>query len=259
MENLYDIIFSKYELFLLIFVRATGLFIISPIFSKESVPSVIKIGFAFLFSILLINVIDYEVVDTNGVLVILIINELLVGLIIGFISYIFFTALYLTGQIVSMQIGFGMVNVMDPQSNVQIPVMGNFYYIIALLIFLLINGHHMLIEALVSSYELLPIGYSIFQLEILDQMIRIFGQVFIIGFKISSPILATIILADVLLGVLARTMPQMNVFIVGMPLKIMVGIVAVIVMMPLFIIALQHIFTNMYEEIFNFIKVLKKG
>ena len=260
MDILLDVLLNKYQVFLLVLVRVTGLFIASPIFSRNNVPNTLKVSFAVLFSFVLFNTIDtnyvnYDILDFTA----LVTKELAIGLIIGFISYIFFTSLYLAGQVIDMQIGFGMVNVLDPQSNIQVPIMGTFYYIVAILIFLTIDGHHFLIEALVSSYKYVPIGHFAFTENIIKQLTVILGQTLIIGFKISSPVLATIFLADVLLGILARTMPQMNVFIVGMPLKVSVGIVTIVVSLPLFFIALQHIFNNMYEEIFNFLKVIQKG
>ena len=260
MDFLIEILLNKYQIFLLVLVRITGLFIATPIFSRNNVPNILKVCFAVLLSLILFNSIEsnyvsYDILDFTTI----VIKELAIGLIIGFISYLFFTSLYFAGQIVDMQIGFGMVNVLDPQSNVQVPIMGTFYYLIAILVFLTIDGHHFLIDALVSSYKYVPIGHFAFTENIIRQLIVILGKTLVIGFKISSPVLATIFLADVLLGILARTMPQMNVFIVGMPLKVTVGIVTIVVSMPLFFIALQHIFNNMYEEIFNFLKVIQKG
>ncbi len=260
MEALFVNIINKYQIFLLILIRMTGLFIITPVFSRDNMPSIFKIGLAFFCSVILINVLDVGALSiTPYELIIFSIKELLVGLMLGFISYLFFTSLYLAGQIVDMQMGFGMVNVLDPQHNIQVPVTGTLYYIISLLIFLTLDGHHTLLEALVKSYEYVPIGQFKFADGIINQLIRILTQTFIIGFKISGPVLAAILLADVLLGILAKTMPQMNVFVVGMPLKILVGIATIIITLPLFIATLQHIFTNMYEEIFNFLKVIQKG
>ncbi|KNF08830.1 flagellar biosynthesis protein FliR [Gottschalkia purinilytica] len=261
MENtILDILMNKYQVFIFILIRTTGIFIISPIFSRNNIPNILKIGFSFIMSIILVNVVNVEQTIFNDLeFLIVCTKELVIGLMIGFISYLFFTLFYLSGQIIDMQVGFSMVNVLDPQSNTQVPIMGNFYYMLATVIFLIVNGHHFLIEALVKSYEYVGIGTAIFNDNLLKQFIFIIGKIFIIAFKISSPILVTIILVDALLGILARTMPQMNVFIVGLPLKIIIGISIIIASLPLFFTALQHIFNNMYEEIFNFLKVIQKG
>lgn len=257
MNGIFVNIINNSQLFLLILVRMTGLFFITPIFSRRNIPNTIKIGLSLFCAIILVNIIQVDLLNLSYFdLFLFIVRELLVGLIMGFISYLFFSSLYIAGQVIDMQIGFGMVNVLDPQSNTQVPIIGNLYYIIALFIFMIIDGHHWLLDALVRSYEYIPIGYFEFSDQFISQLIRIISQVFIIGFKISGPILAAIFLVDVLLGIFAKTIPQMNVFIVGMPLKILVGIAIIIITLPLFFSTLQYIFSNMYEEIFSFLKTI---
>lgn len=260
MDEMLINIVNKYQIFLLILVRMTGLFLITPVFSRNNMPNEFKIGFSFFCSVILINVINVEATTfLPAELILFSIKELFVGMIMGFISYLFFSTLYLAGQIIDMQIGFGMVNVLDPQSNMQVPIIGSFYYIISTLMFLIFDGHHVLLEALIKSYDYIPIGQFRFTDSIVNQLIRILNHTFIYSFKICGPILAAIFLADILLGVLAKTMPQMNVFIVGMPLKIFVGIAILIITMPLFAAVLQNIFSDMNTEIFDFLKVIQKG
>lgn len=259
--DIFDYIFSEYQIFLLVFIRMTGVFIITPIFSRTNIPTIFKISLALIISIITFSTISEKgvIIDTSMHLIILIFKELSIGLIIGFISYLFFISLFIAGQIIDTQIGFGMVNVFDPQHNAQIPITGNFYYTLALLIFLTVDGHHWFLQAIIKSYSILPVGNINFNNDILNQIIIIFSEIFNIGFKVSSPILATVFLTNVLLGILARTMPQMNVFVVGMPLKIIVGILTVFITLPIFLIALQHIFSDMSGEIFNFLQLLTKG
>lgn len=260
MEILLTDIISKYQIFLMVLVRMTGLFLITPIFSRDNIPNILKIGFSFFCSIILINIIEVDFVNLAPFeLFIFSIKELLVGLMLGFVSYLFFTIFYLAGQVIDMQIGFGMVNVLDPQQNIQVPIMGSFYYMICILLFLILDGHHSLIEALVNSYEYIPIGQFRFSGDMINHLVRTLTQVFFISFKISGPVLAAIFLSDVLLGVLAKTMPQMNVFIVGMPLKIFIGIATVVITIPIFLATLQNIFSNMNEEIYNLLKIIQKG
>lgn len=260
MNDFLAMILSEYQILILILVRVSGLFIISPIFSRVNLPEPYKVAFSLLISLVLMNVVTGPSEPMSDLLLMIeCIKELLIGFMIGFISYLFFSVFFIVGQIIDVQIGFGIVSVLDPQSNIQIPITGNFYQIIATLAFLVINGHHVLIEALVKSYDYVPIGYATLSVGMLNQFISIIGKLFILGFKIGSPILVTIIFVDVLLGILAKTMPQMNVFIVGMPLKITIGLALIIVTLPIFFITLHHIFNNMYVEIFNFLKVIQKG
>lgn len=259
--NFIELILNEYELFLLVFVRMTGIFIITPIFSRKNIPAILKISMSFVMALIVFNVLSFNPVNLNndlGIFIILI-KELSIGLLIGFVSYLFFISLFIAGQLIDTQIGFGMVNLFDPQNNSQVPITGNLYYILALLIFLNIDGHHWFIQAIFKSYETVPLGHFAINNNMVNQMISIFSQIFVIGFKVSSPVLATVFLTNVLLGILAKTMPQMNVFVVGMPLKILVGIFTIFITMPIYLIALQHIFDDMYGEIFNFLKILQKG
>lgn len=255
MNDILNILTGRYEFLLLVFVRISGIFLFSPLFSSQNVPNMLKLSFSFIFSLLLTSSFEVGYIGgLDGSFLLLIIKELMVGIIIGYISYAFFSAFYILGQIVDMEIGFGMVNVIDPQNKVQIPVMGNFYYILAFLLFLLTNGHHLVIKALIDSYEYIPIGEFAISQATVEQLVNILAKTFSLGFKIASPIVITILLMDILLGVLSRTIPQMNVFVVGMPLKIIVGMLVIAVTIPIFNVLTGHVFKDMLKEIYFFLK-----
>jgi len=189
----------------------------------------------------------------------LIAKELAVGIILGYTSYMVFSTLFFAGQIIDTQIGFGMINVLDPMQDTQVPLTGNFIYIIALLFFLLMNGHHILLTALFKSYNVLPIDSFAFNDVLFNNILIIFYETFAIGFKISIPVLAAALLAEVALGILAKTVPQMNVFVVGMPLKVGVGLLTLIAMMPMFLSTMDLTFEKMYSYIYLIIKSMAKG
>lgn len=259
MGNIFQLLFNKYEIFLLVLVRVSGIFVISPFFSSQNIPNTIKIGFSFILSILISLTLDINIALVESVFVPIVIKELMVGLIIGFISYMYFTIFYIMGQLIDMKIGFGMVNVMDPQHRVQVPLMGNFYYILAFLILFSINGHHTVVNAVVDSYEFLPIGEFSFRKDTAFFLINILSKTFVTGFKLAAPIITIIFLIDLLLGILARTIPQMNVFVVGMPLKILIGMLIVVVSIPIFYTMTTGIFNDTINEIYYFIKSFVKG
>jgi flagellar biosynthetic protein FliR len=247
---------NSVELFLLIFVRMTGLFVIAPIFGRN-MPTYVKIGIALASAILMANVVKVDhVIEINGYLLyaFYIIKEFIVGVVIGFVAYALFTSIYVAGQIIDMQIGFGMVNVFDPVTNIQVPITANLYYMVAMLIFLATNGHHVLIKALYQSFKLVPITSAGIGPNMKDNIIGVFQQMFSIGFKIAAPILAAILIADVVLGIISKTIPQMNVFVLGMPLKILVGIVLIMITIPAFIYIITMISDKMNIEIFKFLK-----
>lgn len=247
---------NSVELFLLIFVRMTGLFVIAPIFGRN-MPTYVKIGIALTTAILMASVVKVDhIIEINGYLLyaFYIIKEFIVGLVIGFVAYALFTSIYIAGQIIDMQIGFGMVNVFDPVTNIQVPITANLYYMVAMLIFLATNGHHLLIKALYQSFKLVPIASAGMGPNMKDNIIEVFQQMFSIGFKIAAPIVAAILIADVVLGIISKTIPQMNVFVLGMPLKILVGIILIMITIPAFIYIVNMITDKMNIEIFNFLK-----
>ena len=158
------------------------------------------------------------------------------------------------GQIIDMKIGFGMANVIDPQNRVQIPLLGNFYYIFSFIIFLGINGHHRIILALRDSYSYITINSFNYTESTKTLIIDILAKSFEIGLKLSLPIVVVIFLADIILGILSKTIPQLNVFVVGMPFKILIGLVLILVGIPIFFNSIDGILDLIINYIYKFIE-----
>ncbi|NLY42475.1 MAG: flagellar type III secretion system protein FliR [Clostridiaceae bacterium] len=261
MNNVLYLISNYIEVFLLVLTRTTSLFIISPIFGRRNMSNMVKIGLGFMIALIITPALDEipQIRDMHFLAYMgIIIKEFAVGLILGFITYITFSALYIAGQIIDMQIGFGMVNVFDHQSNIQVPVIANLYTVIATLMFLSMNGHHMIISSIFYSYKIIPIGSFIMSERLLGDIIRIFADAFVIGFKIAAPVIATIFITDVVLGILARTIPQMNVFVVGMPLKIIIGMFTLVLSVAAFSIIMEVMAEGMYRDLETVIKDMVK-
>jgi flagellar biosynthetic protein FliR len=250
------------DVFLLVFVRMTGLFVIAPVFGRKNIPTYFKIGFSFMMALILVNTIKVPQPDYyNNVYqyAFLIIKEFIVGLTLGYVSYMIFTAIYIAGQMIDMQIGFSLVSVLDPMSNIQIPITSNFYFIISMLVFMSVNGHHVLIKALFDSYKSVPVGAAVFSSDLMNDIIRVFGGTFVIAFKIAAPITAAVLISDVAMGVISRTIPQLNVFVVGMPLKIALGLITMLLTIPMFIALLGSLFEGTNGEMLKFLKDLGLG
>lgn len=240
------------NVFLFVLIRVTSIFIVSPIFGRRNMPTMLKLGFGVLISFIIFPTIDLNAVkkyDSVFEIVSVILNEFMVGLILGFVSYMCFQAIYIAGQIIDMQVGFSMVNTLDPQSNIQMPITATFFNIIAMLLFLALNGHHMLISAVFYSYKILPIGSATLGNVLMTDMLKMFSDMFVIGFKIAAPIMAAIFITDLALGILSKTVPQMNVFVVGMPIKIFVGIVVLVMMLPVFSSIMEVLLDGMYADL----------
>ena len=256
------LLLNGFGVFLLVFVRMTGLFVVAPIFGRRNIPTYFKIGFSFFTALILVNttaIQSFQYDESIPAYTLLVMKEFIVGMSIGFIAYLAFTAVYIAGEIIDMQIGFGVVNVMDPVSNIQVPVTSNIYFIMSMLLFLSINGHHVLIKALFDSFTTLPLGAAVFDASLVDSLVAVFSTVFITGFKIAAPIVVSILITDVALGTVSRMVPQLNIFVIGMPLKIFVGLIIVLITIPMFITVMEMIFKTMDGSLLNYIKELKPG
>ncbi|NMA65982.1 MAG: flagellar type III secretion system protein FliR [Clostridiaceae bacterium] len=245
------------NIFLLVFVRITGMFYLSPIFGRRNIPNYYKVGFCFIFSLIIANTVPVPDISTYNTLlsyVILIGKELLVGLMLGFISYVLFSSIYIAGQLIDVRIGFGMVSVFDPVSNVQIPITADFYVIFATLYMLVTDAHHLLIKAIGDSFKVVPVGEVFFTGVLPKQLVDLFAQVFVTGFKIAAPVTATILITDLSLGIISKSMPQLNVFMLGMPVKIILGLTVILLTIGAFKGIVNITIQGTYEEIYKFLQ-----
>jgi len=258
-----DFLLDLWDVFLLIFVRMTGLFVVSPVFGRQNIPVYFKVGFSFLTAILMTYTVpapDLSPYAGIAAFIFLIAKEFLIGLVLGYISYLIITAIYLAGQMIDMHIGFGMVSVYDPMSNIQIPVTANFYFILTMIIFLAIDGHHLLIYTLTDSFTMLPLNSTLtIDSALLDFFLKVFTSVFVIAFKIAAPVTAAVLIADVSLGVIAKAVPQVNVFVVGMPLKILLGLLIIFFTLTAFRNIVHVLMGGMYDEMIRFMEIMGGG
>ena len=240
--------------FLLIFCRITSFFVVTPIFSTRNIPNSFKVGLGAFVSLIITSALgDSSTIIFNSAFIVLILKEIMIGLLLGFTAYLFFTTLQVAGSFIDIQMGFGIVNVIDPMTGAQSPIMGNFKFMIAVLLFLSVNGHHYLILSIMRSYDWIPIDSLVFTRvsdgTISTFLIDSFVQVFYLAFQMAAPMVAALFLVDIALGVLARTMPQFNVFVVGLPIKIAVGFLILILIVPGLLYLFGSLFTTMFEAL----------
>ena len=250
-----------WEGFLLVIGRTSGLFIISPVFSGRQIPIQVKILLVMFLSgvIAFINPIRTAVPITHsGTFLMALGLEILIGYTIGFVAYVIFAGIQLAGQLMDMQMGFGIVNVIDPQSGTQVPLIGNFQYLVAIMVFLGVNGHHHLLRALNDSYQLVPVLGTVFNGQLFEFMMQMGAYMFVIALKLAAPVVAALFMADLALGFIARTVPQMNVFVVGLPLKIGAGLVMVMLTLPVFIWFIQILMEKFFSYLDSLIILLGK-
>ncbi|AZN40867.1 flagellar biosynthetic protein FliR [Paenibacillus albus] len=257
-----EMFLQGFPIFLLIFCRITAFFVVAPVFSTRNVPNTFKLGFCFFISLLVF--LTYGLKQTivpDAEYILAIIREILAGVLLGFTAYLFFTIINTAGSFIDMQIGFGMANILDPMTGASAPLLGNFKGMIATLVFLSINGHHFLLSALIQSYEWIPISNALFAHihsgSISSFMTTMLVQSFMLALQMSAPLVVAMFLTDVGLGFLARTAPQYNVFVIGIPIKLLVGLLMLSVMMPGLIIIYEHLFDQMFAAMQKLFSILQ--
>ncbi|MFZ5943692.1 MAG: flagellar biosynthetic protein FliR [Bacillota bacterium] len=257
MENITQV-FDFFPIFAIILFRITGFMLAAPVFNSRNLPSHLKIALSLTLSLFVFLTIFGEINTPiiNLGFALILISEILIGVVIGFSAQLLFAAIQLAGQSIDMQMGFGIVNVMDPQSGMQIPLMGTYKYLLAILVFFLINGHHFLIEALVHSYQLIPMEGINISSSLILLLIEFTGKMFLIAFKLAAPMVGALFITDFVMGIIARTVPQMNVFLVGMPAKILAGFILLLIIMPLYVYLLFALFERAFEDTLKIIRVL---
>ena len=259
--DFYTLLQGHAAAYLLVLTRVTGIFVIAPFFGSLNIPARIRVGVAVAFSFVLFPLVDsYGPVtapDNVFLYAAAVAGELFVGWLIGFVAYVTFSAIHFAGKVMDMQVGFAMVNVMDPTSGQQIPLIGSFLYNLAVIILLVTNGHHMIIAALVESFRAVPLAGMEPNLSIALLLANFTGGIFVTGMKIAMPITFAILLTNVGLGILSRTMPQMNIFVVGIPMQLMIGIVVLSMIIPFYVLFLDVLFNEMYGNISLAVRALQ--
>lgn len=248
--------------FLLVFCRITSFFVVAPVFSSRTFPTTIKIGLAFFVSLIVFLTVGFDTkVTADATYILAIIREIFAGLLLGYVAYLFFTIVQTAGSFMDMQIGFGIANIVDPISGVSAPMLGNLKFMLMTLVFLSVNGHHYLLSAIMDSYKWVPLDNQLFQIyysgNITQFLSRTFADTFLLALQISAPIVVAMFLTDFGLALLARTAPQYNVFVIGIPVKIIVGLALLILLLPGFSTLFQMVFDHMFialEELFTILQ-----
>lgn len=238
----------EFPVFLLIFVRVTSFFLMMPLFSYRNIPTTHKIGFGLFLAWIMFYTIDAPILEINGEYLLLVIKEAIVGLMVGFIAYLILSAIQIAGGFIDFQMGFAIANVIDPQTGAQSPLTGQYLYTISLLFLLSVNGHHLLLDGIYYSYQFVPLDQAWISFgneTLILFIVKSFSTMFMIALQMSLPVVASLFLVDVALGIVARTVPQLNVFVVGLPLKIGVSFIVLIAVMAVMLGVVSQLFEYM--------------
>lgn len=255
-----NVVLEMLPYFLLIFVRITSFFLIAPLFSRRGVPVQLKIGLAFFLALFAFSSsAGDDSILLDGHYLFLIIKEVFIGLALGFTAALLLYAVQVAGAFIDFQMGFAIANVMDPQTGAQVPIIGHFQYTLALLFLLVVDGHHLMLDGVMTSFQLVPVETISFSLENGEVgwfITTLFLQMFLIAMQMALPVVGALFLVDVALGILAKTVPQLNIFAVGFPLKIFAGFIMLILAMPVFFYVLQSLFKKIMVSMAELIKLL---
>ena len=247
---------EQFKLFLLVFFRVGGILIFAPPFNYKTIPVQLKIALILIISIIIFPVVSGTFTEaansslrlpkdvTSNILLekdtgsslllrdslnifgiaVSILRELAIGMVLGFASQMVFAGAKLAGEIISVQMGFGMANVFDPQSGQQNTVIAELNNLVALMIFLSLNGHHWFLSATTQSFSSIPLSGFKYSETLAQQIFSLFGDMFVISLKISAPVLTVLLISSVILGIISRVVPQFNILMMSFPIKITVGL-----------------------------------
>jgi len=248
---------EQFQTFLLCLARVMALVVSIPVFNSRNTPPQVKIGLGFGVTLLLFPLmaphtpsIDFSLTEFALIMV----NEALIGILLGLVAQLIFTAVSFGGTIIGYQMGFAAANIFDPQTTQQLSLMSQFSNIIAILIFLSLDIHHLFFEVIVDSYILLPPGYINFTGGSVALLMDLAGHMFILGVKLSAPVLALLLISTLVLGILSRVFPQLNVFMISFPMNIGIALFVIGLTLNLVPLILRREFDTMGE---NFIRIFQ--
>jgi len=227
-------ILSLTNKFMLVLIRTSGVVMLAPMFGGAVVPMRIRAAFVLIVSLVLTPVVGSAAPRADGFLAygVLAVHELAVGLMLGFAAVLAFGSFQIAGEFVGRQMGFAMGRLADPLHGESTSVLNQFHYMFAMLIFLAINGHHWFLQALTSSFNSIPLGASAFSAAITGGMVERFVEVFAAGLKVAAPAVCVLVLVTIGLGMLARAAPLLNMLMISISVRIVVGLVLVGSLMP---------------------------
>ncbi len=215
--------------FVLLFFRFAALFIATPIFSHQNIPMAIKAAMAFFFTIVFYPSLPPLQIEINFITILIsILSEFMFGLAIGIVLQLAYNVITFAGGQISFMMGFSMASAIDPQTGVSMPIISQFLSLMGLMVLMAMDLHHWILLFIDKSLSTIPLGGFVMSEDLFNYIIHATSNMFMVGFMIAFPIIALSWLADIIFGMLMKTMPQFNLLVIGFPIKIMVAFVVLI-------------------------------
>lgn len=251
----------EFRTYMLVLLRVSIILFMFPLFSSNVFPKRLKLGFAMVVSLLFYSVVELDLerfplsVPATGLLVV---AEAMIGLTLGLCLRVFFGSVQLAGQVIGFQMGFAMINVVDPQTGANVSIMDQLGYWVCVVVFLILNGHHIIFLAMIDSFKLVPIGFYMMQEAMMAKILELSGQLFVLAVKIGAPVIAALTFVSTAFGLMAKFSPQMNVMIVAFPLKIIVGLVLFGLVIQIIVIVTKA-YLNEFKQILMYLLYFAGG
>jgi flagellar biosynthesis protein FliR len=237
---------EQFYVFLLVLVRVASIISFAPVFGSRSVIPQVKILLSLFIAGMLVFAMDLPMVEFQGWVDLFIraVTEVLLGVAIGYAGTLLFEVVQFGGELVGLQMGFGIVNVIDPLTSVRVSLIGQMKFILAVFIFLGIGGHRMIVEAMGRSLEIVGPGMLVFDTDLGMHFVEQFGRMLVVSIKVAAPVMVSLLLASFAEGIVARTVPQMNIFIVGFGIRIAFGMFSLMLSLGFFVLLIgKHLGT----------------
>lgn len=245
--------------FILCLLRVAAVVGSTPVFSGSQAPKRIRAGLCLILAVLLFPQIqlDISLAEASTIhLVLLGGYEIMVGLLLGFVGQLLFFAAQFGGTVIGYQMGFAAANIVDPQSNQQIQLLSQFQSVIAMLVFLAVDGHHIFFRALARSFDVVPPGTVGHAEQAVPYIIDLTSKMFVLGLQLSAPILVILLLSDFILGIMSRVFPQLNAFMLKFPISIGVSFILIGLMAELVVSVLQEEYNSVGRYLLSILSLV---
>ena len=241
---------EQIETFIFILLRVSSIVVTMPIIGNRTVPARVKGGLSLMIVFLLFPFIKLHIPSPDILpLALRMAGEVMIGITIGFAGRLVFAGVQLAGQLAGFQMGFAIVNVFDPMTSAQVSIIAQFQYLLAMLVFLAVDGHHLFLHAITESYRIVPAFGFHFSGELTQSIMGFSKDMFVVAIKTGAPVIAMLLMISIGFGLIARTVPQINILIVGFPVKIAVGLICIGLALPVFVRMVGGIFLDFGEKL----------
>jgi flagellar biosynthesis protein FliR len=248
--NLFGLTQGQFETFVLVLVRVSVILFMIPIFQSAQVNTMVRFGLGLAITFVVWHVVPpVAPMGDLGSLTAAVFAQVFVGFVFGFIAFLVFVGIQFAGEVMDLQVGFSIVNVINPLTSQNVSVLGEFQLALGSLIYLSANAHHYLFQGLAGSFTLVPLPYASINASLETDLMGFFAHAFFLVFQIAGPIGIALFLTNIGLALMTKVAPQLNVFAVGFPLQIMIGLTMMIISLPLLGVVLPQVFDETPREL----------